>query len=271
MTSQTADGMDELTALLEERARYEKWLTQLNARREQTPAHVFERVHTDYAGRLSAVMDQLRSRAEGLQATVSSLQERVGALAAEEEQRRDARAEVELRAMVGEYSPEQADAELGVCDADIERLTADRSTATAELDRLQEILSLVRQPEQRPAPAQAGSRPLGAPPAGPEQAAAYDELAFLNSVVERQEPAPAPAPRPPESVPLVTSLAPPRVSGAQPAIRDSRAATTPSSTPSFLKDMPTEQVKTLKCQECGTMNYPTEWYCERCGGELAAM
>lgn len=46
---------------------------------------------------------------------------------------------------------------------------------------------------------------------------------------------------------------------------------TPSNMPSFLKDMPTEQVKTLKCQECGTMNFPTEWYCERCGGELAAM
>jgi hypothetical protein len=31
-----------------------------------------------------------------------------------------------------------------------------------------------------------------------------------------------------------------------------------------------EAVKSLKCQECGTLNYPTEWYCERCGGELAA-
>ena len=31
-----------------------------------------------------------------------------------------------------------------------------------------------------------------------------------------------------------------------------------------------EAVKSLKCAECGTMNYPTEWYCERCGGELAA-
>jgi hypothetical protein len=33
----------------------------------------------------------------------------------------------------------------------------------------------------------------------------------------------------------------------------------------------TQAVKTLKCQECGTFNYPTEWYCERCGGELAAL
>ena len=32
-----------------------------------------------------------------------------------------------------------------------------------------------------------------------------------------------------------------------------------------------ERHKTLKCLECGTMNYPTEWYCERCGAELAAV
>jgi hypothetical protein len=28
--------------------------------------------------------------------------------------------------------------------------------------------------------------------------------------------------------------------------------------------------KSLRCLACGTMNVPTEWYCERCGGELAA-
>ena len=41
--------------------------------------------------------------------------------------------------------------------------------------------------------------------------------------------------------------------------------------PGYLRDVPPEQVKTLKCQECGTLNYPTEWYCERCGAELAAL
>ena len=29
--------------------------------------------------------------------------------------------------------------------------------------------------------------------------------------------------------------------------------------------------KTLKCRECGTMNVATEWYCENCGAELAAL
>jgi len=40
----------------------------------------------------------------------------------------------------------------------------------------------------------------------------------------------------------------------------------PDSTPRSSKS-----VKSLKCQECGTLNMPTEWYCERCGAELAAM
>jgi hypothetical protein len=43
-------------------------------------------------------------------------------------------------------------------------------------------------------------------------------------------------------------------------------------TPLTMKSVTTaEQPKTLKCTECGAMNYPTEWYCERCGAELAAL
>jgi uncharacterized OB-fold protein len=38
------------------------------------------------------------------------------------------------------------------------------------------------------------------------------------------------------------------------------------------EDRPSQTVvKTLKCGECGTLNRPTEWYCERCGAELAAL
>ena len=40
--------------------------------------------------------------------------------------------------------------ELAACDADIARLESERTAATAELGRLQEILALVRQPEARP-------------------------------------------------------------------------------------------------------------------------
>ena len=37
------------------------------------------------------------------------------------------------------------------------------------------------------------------------------------------------------------------------------------------RDSLSDGVKSLKCGECGAMNYPTEWYCERCGAELASL
>jgi len=50
------------------------------------------------------------------------------------------------------------------------------------------------------------------------------------------------------------------------------AANIPSNTPIVLRtSSQNEQAKTLKCNECGSLNYPTEWYCERCGAELAAL
>jgi hypothetical protein len=50
-----------------------------------------------------------------------------------------------------------------------------------------------------------------------------------------------------------------------------RAEREAESVPAFLRDVPQEQTKTLRCGDCGAMNYPTEWYCERCGAELAGM
>ncbi|MEO7962508.1 MAG: hypothetical protein ABIT38_01210 [Gemmatimonadaceae bacterium] len=123
-----------------------------------------------------------------------------------------------------------------------------------------------------------------------------DELAFLHSVVDVPDVLPQASRQdsqhsmesraggahgadllPP---PVLTAPSRPATPTASSSVaqRDSFANTTnrgpsltPGSIPAFLKDMPTEQVKTLKCSECATMNYPTEWYCERCGGELAAM
>ena len=72
--------------------------------------------------------------------------------------------------------------------------------------------------------------------------------------------APPPAPAPP-----------PRKRRDTPVGKDSQISSgfsRPVQTPA---DGRPEVNKTLKCPECGTPNYPTEWYCERCGGELATM
>jgi hypothetical protein len=77
-----------------------------------------------------------------------------------------------------------------------------------------------------------------APPA-PAEPPAVDEMTFLKSVT-------------------LDTGAPPRERGGEGrGTRSARGGNTAS--------------KTLKCTECGAMNRPTEWYCERCGAELAAV
>jgi hypothetical protein len=49
------------------------------------------------------------------------------------------------------------------------------------------------------------------------------------------------------------------------------AANVASNNPLSLKSTETSDLKTLKCRECGSMNDPSEWYCERCGAELSSM
>jgi hypothetical protein len=332
--SESQNPMDALNALMEERNRYEQWLAQLEARKGTTPPHVFDRVRGDYGDRLNRVLEQLAGRATELQETAGSLAERVASLYADETTLRDERAEAELRAAVGEFTVEHASDVFQRCDEAIASLGSERATVGAELGRVQEILAVAVRPPTPPAgeapivsieslappaPVAAASEPPApapkAAPSRPAPAASFDELAFLNSVVDKpgsgdrhqreadqsaSMPADMPPPQPErrpeqrdaaarartveplESEVPAAAVAPSRRNvGPTPVLtstplveKEGHAANshlTPGSIPAFLRDVPTEQIKTLKCQECGTMNYPTEWYCERCGGELAAM
>jgi hypothetical protein len=49
------------------------------------------------------------------------------------------------------------------------------------------------------------------------------------------------------------------------------AANVASNNPLSLKSAGTGDTKTLKCRDCGAMNDPSEWYCERCGAELSTI
>ncbi len=275
--------MDALNALLEERKQYETWIAQLDARRGSAPGHVLERVRGDYAARLGQVTEQLVARAPELRASAHELAARLAGLERDEGEKRDERAEFELRAAVGEYAPEVAQSSFARCDEAIARLASDRHAIEGELNRMRGVLAAID------VAAAALGAPAPAPEPVPEPARprpALEELAFLKSVVadprlapslaapQVQPPAPAvdEAPNDEEERPAPSFGAtrrPVEHAGGRSSV--AAPAMTPASVPSILKDMPTEQVKTLRCQECGTMNYPTEWYCERCGGELAAM
>ena len=67
----------------------------------------------------------------------------------------------------------------------------------------------------------------------------------------------------------VTTTTPPPEPSPQTATPQPPA--TGAATPRPASAAPAGAVKTLKCGDCGTLNRPTEWYCERCGAELAAL
>ena len=281
--------MDALTALLEERKQYETWIAQLDARRGSAPGHVLERVRGDYAARLGQVTEQLVQRAPELRSSAHELAVRLAGLERDEGEKRDERAEFELRAAVGEFAPEVAQASFARCDEAISRLASDRHGIEAELNRMRGVLTAIDVAAAAIGAPSAVS-PVAPAPAvePPRERRPIDELAFLKSVVPDPRLTPSLSHQPVPPPPQAEEAAPNEEEPAEPptpAFTGRRAAPaeqrggsgvaastmTPSTIPSILKDMPTEQVKTLRCQECGTMNYPTEWYCERCGGELAAM
>ena len=115
----------------------------------------------------------------------------------------------------------------------------------------------------------------------------FDELAFLSSVVDTPagEVDTPPADRPDErarrdsfaqraSEEDIVNLATgpdATLQGAGRSAAPPLAMNVSGNIPIVIKDKTSEAAKSLKCGECGAMNYPTEWYCERCGAELASL
>jgi hypothetical protein len=133
------------------------------------------------------------------------------------------------------------------------------------------------EPAAEPAtPAGSGKRDSSATPAE-----GFDELAFLRSVTEEEERRPRTSrvsgtlhrvstPDLASPVPVDEAAAPPVDS----TTRSERASLVGAEGvgPVTEQDRPSKgSAKTVTCGECGAQNLPTEWYCERCGAELAAL
>ncbi len=368
-----SSGRAEIESLLAERGRFETWLDQLSAKASTMPAHVVERVRADYQQRLDKVVADLQSKADSMRSDASALEERVRVLEAELSAKRDARAEDELRALVGEYDEGAWEKKSADHDAGINALESERVERETEHLRVKQLLAEAGRPGRSPTPvaspviaevapaaathtiaeptpaviaspapveepvAAAPAPEADAPPAAPAQPAEnpgppqgkrpspFDEIGFMRAVVGRATPyagteplreedlmprAPTPARSPAQprtqtpaaetrAVPQETPASaapretPVRDSGDRKAVPTFEAPPIPdapivapvrSSSPAMpmieneasLADalrasttMP-DAARSLKCQECGWMNYPTEWYCEKCGGELAA-
>jgi hypothetical protein len=293
----------EIQRLLDERRRIEQWLERLEMAADKTPAAVRERVQGDYRNRLGAVVVELKGYADDLRAALAEQHARRDDLKTQERQATEELAEAELRHAVGEFAETEWQSKKG---AILERLIGIREglgDAEEEIGEFEEVMGEMNAkprraevrsqpappppppappqpapPPPRPAPAEPrvslgselGLRDLGlsgartdpAPAASsPEKSKAGareaegfgDELAFLKAVTEDRKHGPEPrrASGATRAIPDVEKLAD------QQAVSQSR--------PSVMNQ------RTLKCAECGAMNLPTEWYCDRCGAELATL
>ncbi|MBX9929038.1 MAG: hypothetical protein K2X99_09015 [Gemmatimonadaceae bacterium] len=318
----TAEALD---ALLAERRKYEGWLAQLAARAATTPAHIVAKVSADYQGKLDAVLERLAGETEALGSSLAARREALATASDALRAAQDTRAELELRAAVGEFSDTEWAERREGSDRELEQLESARADIAAEVDKLVALIEDVssgaisapvaqaEEPEPEPAPVEEAAAEEVAEPVAPEPTAAteareavppvvpvppvappapdpsdntgpsFDELAFLKSVVGRSTPTPLGQAivdgRPSASIEFglpepaldlglaldngAKSSAPPIEPEPESAPRESF----------FGRPTPrtSEAIKSLKCGECGNLNFPTEWYCEKCGGELAAM
>ncbi|CAN5276630.1 hypothetical protein BH23GEM2_BH23GEM2_02260 [soil metagenome] len=254
---------ERLQELISERQRYEEWLAALSSRRDAAPAHVLARVEEDYRGRIARLGEELGARAGELKERIRVLSDRVSALKKEEAKRRDERAEAELRTAVGEYSPGQWSEIAASADRDIGALDGDRQVMERELSDLQRVLSITTGPPPAaaavaPPDATRTARPTQQPAAAPTSSSTATAAA-----------PPAPATPPP------AALQPPKPRPEPVSAPAAAPARAPKPAPGKRSDPAQRQregqEKTLMCNECGTANYPTEWYCEACGAELSTL
>jgi hypothetical protein len=292
----TTDTEATIEALLEQRAQYEEWLLRLDTSGDKASPAVRQRVRGDYQARLDVVMEQLRGRS----AAISEELERQHASQAEIDRERrsaeEALAEAEVRHSVGEYDEGEWKRLSDQSRKEIEQLRTRLRSIGAEITRLTEIQALIASPRgggaaaaPTPAPV-AAPPPAAAPPPRPSRPEVVEEAPFVTHVADFDEPPPTPpAAKPPRTEPepvaapgdelaflkSVSDEEPSRLAGRRPGHPGMAAptATAPSKAPepATTPKAAAGVAKTLKCGECGTLNRPTEWYCERCGAELAGV
>ena len=271
-------SLDALNGLLKERQRYEEWLTALEQKRADTSESVFARVRSDYETRLREVSSKLAERAGELRESIETLSARLEEISRQELQQREARQEAELRAAVGEYTDKQWKEIGGAWDKELARLVKEKTAVDAQLTELNRIFALSMKEKQAEAILhRTGSEDGHRAPISPVvPRPAIPEPPTLNppSRVEQVAPrASAPTPSAPTSRTPFDEFPVLRPGTGTVSPPSTAAVATPPSVPKTggTQDPRSEQHKTLKCPECGAANYPTEWYCERCGGELATM
>jgi len=291
--------------LLDERKQIEQWLVRLEKAADRTPEAVRVRVRGDYESRLSAVVRELQGFQDDLRASLEDVQGRYATARDQERLATEELAEAELRYTVGEFGDaEWSEKKTGLLDRLI-RVREDIGQAEEEISELDEVLKSIATPVAAPAtepeiaeledvdeePEEQPAKPAAPKPADRLSLGTELGLRDLHTSPKATAPAKPATAKPPEApggeLEFLKALSdekpaarPARASGAQP--RPVLTEKPAPEKPKGVENLSDQQAlsrsrpsvinqRTLKCGECGAMNLPTEWYCDRCGAELASL
>ncbi|MEZ4412703.1 MAG: hypothetical protein R2910_06965 [Gemmatimonadales bacterium] len=308
MAKSTPKSDNPIDALLEERARFQTWLTRLDAAGSDAPAAVRDKIRGDYQQRLDQVIEELRTHAASVAEQLATLRVREDDLATQEAAAQETLAEAELRHAVGEYEESEWERVRGGSERVLIDVREELARVSDEITRLGEVQALIAaEPEEpeAPEPEPEPEPEVEATEAAAEESDGSDDWEPDIPLAESPAPVIPSAPRftprasgrtsepaPPRTIPFpkrtepspddlafLKSMAdeqpvPKRGSGSTSRVSGSGAPPAEDAPkPGAGLERPSQAAapKTLKCGECGTLNRPTEWYCERCGAELAAL
>ena len=269
--------------LLAERNKYQTWIARLDSTKDTTPAAVRAKVLSDYQAKLEGVLARLTEHGDAVREQLEQRKVRKEELLAEESKAKETLAEAELRHAVGEYDEGDWVKVRAESNKILVGAREELSKVIEDIERLAEVTRLIAAPvavEPPPAPEPPKAAPAPEPavaeaPAPPKRDSGRaefvpsaakakppaDELEFLRATVGEAEEAPAPARSvkgEKERKPKAEAITSTSIEAAEPEA-------------ALPKPRGTGENRTLKCPECGTMNRATEWYCERCGSELAGV
>lgn len=282
-SSNTGDAIERL---IDQRNQFLDWLARLDDASNQAPESVRVKVRQDYQTRLDAVVEELREHTDEVAEQLARHEDTRAGLVTRKERAEEVLAEAELRHSVGEYDESRWQEVKGEADRNLSAIGEELETVTAEIERLTAIQVLISstpsaEPEEMPEPS--------VPVEARESEDAEEAPAEQAELVMEEEPAASEDAEEPaaeaESEPGAEWTPPSTLSEGRGEVDElaflksvteddgmssRRRSSGPMARPVEEQARPsTASPRTLKCGECGTMNRPTEWYCERCGAELA--
>jgi chromosome segregation ATPase len=267
MAKPTKDSKSAIQSLLSEKREVERWLNKLEASDKEAPGHVRDKVKSDYGRRLQTLLEELQGYREELDAELKTHRNLQKELQGREADASEHLAEAELRHTVGEYDEAKWSSIRSEILESLEGIRADLDDVNQEIEGLDEVLAAMDAPapEDREEVAELDEVPeLDAEDAGGkggERKKTQDEMEFLKSVISGERSAEA-----------LAGLSSPK-KGSRSTEERIRLGTDGTRQPKRKEHRPSKgsAKKTVKCAECGTLNLPTEWYCENCGAELTAL